>query len=157
MRGLGLAEQHAVADAVGKQVEWHGGVQEVRSRLRVGSNSPGGAMKHLVMIAMVGTLAILQGCGSAENICTTKAQEFSTALAQAGQCTPAAVTPCVAYGVAGLAGGGCYAGVAPSSVAALDALVSDYLAAGCPRTAYPCPSPPAYTCQAGAGGASQCM
>jgi hypothetical protein len=114
-------------------------------------------MKHLVMIAMIGTLAFLEACGSTEPLCATKTQEFSTALGQARQCNPAAATPCVAYGVAGLAGGGCYAGVAPGSVAALDALVSDYLAAGCPRTAYPCPSPPVFTCQAGAGGVNQCM
>jgi hypothetical protein len=114
-------------------------------------------MKQLVMTATFGALALLAACGSADNLCRTKAQEFSTALTQARQCNPAAPTPCVAYGVAGLAGGGCYAGVAPGSVAALDALVSDYLAAGCPRTAYPCPSPPAYTCQADTGGVSQCM
>lgn len=115
-------------------------------------------MKHLATFSMVGVLALLEACGGSATVCPAKVHDFSTALAQARECNPSVAVPCIAYGVPDPAGSGCYVGVNPGSVAALDALVSAYEAAGCPHTSHaPCPSPPAYTCQAGAGGVSQCM
>ncbi len=114
-------------------------------------------MKKSLLMFVLGAIPVAAGCSVQAANCDTQRNAYYAAVEAAGECNPAAAEPCTANQNVECPP----VGVAPDSVAALQAKRSDYEALGCSFPVYSCPAavmtPPPYTCQAGADGGFSCF